>query len=558
MDEEKIKKQKLLKNEIIDRCYDQNAFIEFCMQKKKDGDDLNNWTYDELKNVIQKFITEINSEYINQDKEQEIIIKENIEEVNIKENNNQNINKIEFVGKEKYNPNNIDNENKEINEVSKEEKSKEKIITIKCKELNKNILNDKKININIINPTFFKSKNILSESYVLYDIKTFTRQKNSNKSLNSKELDKNEKINFTVQRKYSDFLQIREILSKYFPYNYIPSLPDKTNEYLLNEENQNKIISYLQLFINGIVSKEDFKAFEAIFIFLTINDYNEYKNRIKEIISVIPPPLNAADVFDITGVKIFPQIKENDYNNEIKIEENQNELYFFNIKNYFEIQYKLITQLKIHLKEFNNNFKNCFNNLQQIEQDFTFLCQLNNKVMMKEKIKKSFEELGLFFQGWKDLIKKQNILVKKYISFYYNFTLHESLAYVSLIKKRENIKNLYINEYKKLDQKKERMWKYEDIKKWEINYDNFNVDNILLLKDKKYAKSRMLYKETQEFEIIKNNFEYINYMNKNELESFLNNFLDGYKYFIQNFVKEFYPTLNDFINSWSSLSVFVN
>ena len=558
MDEEKIKKQKLLKNEIIDRCYDQNAFIEFCMQERKDGDDLNNWTYDELKNVIQKFITKINSEYINQDKEQEIIIKENIEEVNTKENNNQNINKIEFVGKEKYNPNNIDNENKEINEVSKEEKSKEKIITIKCKELNKNILNDKKININIINPTFFKSKNILSESYVLYDIKTFTRQKNSNKSLNSKELDKNEKINFTVQRKYSDFLQIREILSKYFPYNYIPSLPDKTNEYLLNEENQSKIISYLQLFINGIVSKEDFKAFEAIFIFLTINDYNEYKNRIKEIISVIPPPLNAADVFDITGVKIFPQINENDYNNEIKIEENQNELYFFNIKNYFEIQYKLITQLKIHLKEFNNNFKNCFNNLQQIEQDFTFLCQLNNKVMMKEKIKKSFEELGLFFQGWKDLIKKQNILVKKYISFYYNFTLHESLAYVSLIKKRENIKNLYINEYKKLDQKKERMWKYEDIKKWEINYDNFNVDNILLLKDKKYAKSRMLYKETQEFEIIKNNFEYINYMNKNELEFFLNNFLDGYKYFIQNFVKEFYPTLNDFINSWSSLSVFVN
>ena len=558
MDEEKIKKQKLLKNEIIDRCYDQNAFIEFCMQERKDGDDLNNWTYDELKNVIQKFITKINSEYINQDKEQEIIIKENIEEVNTKENNNQNINKIEFVGKEKYNPNNIDNENKEINEVSKEEKSKEKIITIKCKELNKNILNDKKININIINPTFFKSKNILSESYVLYDIKTFTRQKNSNKSLNSKELDKNEKINFTVQRKYSDFLQIREILSKYFPYNYIPSLPDKTNEYLLNEENQSKIISYLQLFINGIVSKEDFKAFEAIFIFLTINDYNEYKNRIKEIISVIPPPLNAADVFDITGVKIFPQINENDYNNEIKIEENQNELYFFNIKNYFEIQYKLITQLKIHLKEFNNNFKNCFNNLQQIEQDFTFLCQLNNKVMMKEKIKKSFEELGLFFQGWKDLIKKQNILVKKYISFYYNFTLHESLAYVSLIKKRENIKNLYINEYKKLDQKKERMWKYEDIKKWEINYDNFNVDNILLLKDKKYAKSRMLYKETQEFEIIKNNFEYINYMNKNELESFLNNFLDGYKYFIQNFVKEFYPNLNDFFNSWSSLSVFVN
>ena len=47
-------------------------------------------------------------------------------------------------------------------------------------------------------------------------------------------------------------------------------------------------------------------------------------------------------------------------------------------------------------------------------------------------------------------------------------------------------------------------------------------------------------------------------MNKKELEYFLNNYLDGFKIFIMNFVKEFYPTLNDFINFWSDLSVFVN
>ena len=40
MDDEKVSKQKLLKSEIIDNSYDQSEFIEFCMQKKKDGDDL--------------------------------------------------------------------------------------------------------------------------------------------------------------------------------------------------------------------------------------------------------------------------------------------------------------------------------------------------------------------------------------------------------------------------------------------------------------------------------------------------------------------------------------
>ena len=36
------KKQDLLKNEIIDKNYDKTAFINFCMNKKKNGDDLNN------------------------------------------------------------------------------------------------------------------------------------------------------------------------------------------------------------------------------------------------------------------------------------------------------------------------------------------------------------------------------------------------------------------------------------------------------------------------------------------------------------------------------------
>ena len=531
MDDEKKNKQNLLKSEIIDRCYDQSAFIEFCMQQKKDGDDLDNWSYDELKKVIQKFIAKVDQEYIAEEKEDENIHKDNISEENNKEHHK--------INNDVNNEVNSNNDNKDSND--------EKMVKITCKTLKKNIFNDKKIITEIKNPNFCKSKNILSESYILYDIKTTSKQIN----------DKNEKINYIVQRKYSDFIQLRKILSKYFPYNYIPSLPEKTSEYLLKEENQPKIMSYLQLFINGIISNEEFKAYDAVFLFLTIKDYDEYKNKIKDIISTASP-LNVEDVPGIGGTKQFPELNEDDYSNEIIIEENQNELQFLNMKNFFEIQYKLITQLKYHLKEFNKNFNNCYDNLSQIEQDFVFLCQLNNKVMMKEKIKKSFDELGLFFRGWKDLIKKQNILVKKNISFFYNFVLHDSLAYVSLIKKRENIKNLYITEYKKLDQKKEKLWKYEDIKKWEINYENFNVDNILLLKDKKYAKSKMLYKESKELEKIKNNFEYINYMNKNELEYFLNNYLDGFKIFMQNFVKDFYPTLNDFINSWSSLSVFIN
>ena len=169
--------------------------------------------------------------------------------------------------------------------------------------------------------------------------------------------------------------------------------------------------------------------------------------------------------------------------------------------------------------------------------------------------------MGLFFKGWKELINKQNILVKKNINSFYKFCLNEGQEYLHLIKKRENIKNLYINEYRKLDNKKEKVWKYEDIKKWGINYEknkNFEIDNVRLIKDKKYAKKIMLYKESQELELIKNNFGYINHMNKIGLDYYLDIYLNGFKNFVMNFVKEFYPTLNDFIIYWSDLSIFVN
>ena len=229
MDDEKIIKQKLLKSEIIDHSYDQSEFIEYCMQKKKDGDDLNNWTYEELKNIIKEFITKTNHE--------------NFQEKKAKEEQKE-ISKEKEIDKEE--------QNFEINE-----ENEEKIIKIRCRELKKNILNDKKIYTTIQNSVLIKNNNILTNnSYIVYEIITSNRQKDSK-----------DKIYYKVQRKYSDFIQLRDLLSKFFPYNYIPSLPEKSQNYLLKKGNEQKIINYLDIFISAIVSKEEFKAFDGTFFF---------------------------------------------------------------------------------------------------------------------------------------------------------------------------------------------------------------------------------------------------------------------------------------------------
>ena len=55
-------KQELLKEEIIAKEYDGQKFLEYCVNLKENGDDMNNWTYDELKSVVENFVAEYNSE----------------------------------------------------------------------------------------------------------------------------------------------------------------------------------------------------------------------------------------------------------------------------------------------------------------------------------------------------------------------------------------------------------------------------------------------------------------------------------------------------------------
>jgi hypothetical protein len=55
-----IQKQEILKFEIIDKQYDKELFLDYCISKKDNGDDLSNWTIEELRAIIKDFQKENN------------------------------------------------------------------------------------------------------------------------------------------------------------------------------------------------------------------------------------------------------------------------------------------------------------------------------------------------------------------------------------------------------------------------------------------------------------------------------------------------------------------
>jgi sorting nexin-7/30/sorting nexin-8 len=176
------KKQNLLQKEIIDKNYDKTAFINFCMSKKDNGDDLNNWTYDELSGIVQEFIS---TQKDNEPEQHEIVQKGGEEEIKT-----ENIEKIEQFNAE---------EHKNFTENK-----------IACKKLEKTQLNDKEVKVTVAKPVTVEG-GMFGKSYIKYEVTT-------------------QPFGWTVERRYSDFDALRKLIQKYYPSFYVPPLPQKKLE----------------------------------------------------------------------------------------------------------------------------------------------------------------------------------------------------------------------------------------------------------------------------------------------------------------------------------------
>ena len=75
-DKEFDQKKELLSKEIIEKEYDMEKFIQFCIEKKPNGDDLSLWTIPELKEIINEFILLIDKNKEKEKQSEDILDKE--------------------------------------------------------------------------------------------------------------------------------------------------------------------------------------------------------------------------------------------------------------------------------------------------------------------------------------------------------------------------------------------------------------------------------------------------------------------------------------------------
>ena len=255
MDSDIEAKKDLLKREILDNNYDQNKFIEFCISQKENGDDLSQWTLEELQEIIKQFTSS--------------------QKDNIENNININSEKKENDSTEKSNEKNINNKNpnenqniegdiKQMGETKVEKTTKTQIIN--CRKLEKSVLNDKVIEVLIQNPKLIETS-FISSNYINYEVSTPS-------------------MNWIVFRRYSDFLWLRSVLVKFFAGHVVPPIPNKKSGGRRFEKDFiEKRMKFLQKFMSAIIENEIYKVNEPLITFLSITDNYQFEAKMKELTS---------------------------------------------------------------------------------------------------------------------------------------------------------------------------------------------------------------------------------------------------------------------------------
>ncbi len=414
----------------------------------------------------------------------------------------------------------------DINTKDFEDNIKNSKKEVQCQILEKSKINNIEVKAIISNPRKV-SDSLVKNSYLLYDITT-------------------QKLNWLVNRRYSDFVWLRETLCSLFPSTFIPQLPKKKmGNRRFEEDFVEKRLKGLQFFLDEVLKSEVLKSADPLVTFLSCGERGFFEQQMK----IITPKMINVD--SILGIKSFNgKITVADLDNEFF---NNSSGYFNNVENFFNTQSGLIKDIKENLNNYNIHIVEACKHLEQIENGFSRLSQYYSKANLAKDICNVFEQYQIFFKNWKRVYINQTSIIRAKLSECLKYIKNSGLSLIELIERQNVVQKDYQKVKDDLMNKKEGNWKKMDITKWEMNPMD-QIDSALLFRDKNYAFSKMCFQETL---TLNHKGDLLGYYLSNNIVNIKNVLKNIEKFLIDNLVsfsKEIEPTVTDVVNVWSNLA----
>lgn len=125
---------------------------------------------------------------------------------------------------------------------------------------------------------------------------------------------------------------------------------------------------------------------------------------------------------------------------------------------------------------------------------FSSLELLSERSFDNDIVKESYAFLGKNIKVWKESVENQvNLIEKDYVEFF-KYIRKEYLCFQNNITKTENARNDYLKFERNLLQKKEDLFRSQNINKWELSLEDIKLPTKDLINNKELAFTKMCFK----------------------------------------------------------------
>ena len=522
-------KQNYLRENILDKGYDANVFLQFLIDKRgEDAADVGNWTMNDLQLVVKEFIKLNGGEVVEEKKPpKKISMFDVIPEGKTKNEPVKPKPKQENKQPPQQPPQQQPKQNPKTNNRVKDNKPEEKKPQTKpntaqnkannnTNTANNNANSNINTNANKVNKVSNINNNTQNRSVSMsmaftgseseYGIITADSKKC--KPTDKTQLGKSSKLeitvtnpekketgflkkthvtylittlpqNFKVRRRFSDIDWFRQSLLNIFPINLIPPAPKKTRfGDTLADAFVQKRARGAQRFLNYLVKDPIIKDSQILLDFLYIGSESDFNNKKKVY----------ENVKNLSEVKDF---KSNDEKVKLLISP-QKENYLENIKDNANININL-------LKKVNNSFKLLYQEMNaviarmdEISNYWNQIHKVSLKYYDMNATCESFKQLGNLFKTWSKILREQNNVVNVDIREHFKFIRKNFSSMKDLGNSVEPIKSNYQKLSKNLIMKKEDLFKKGEIQTDPRSKSDYGVANV----EKVKVLQSMLPKET--------------------------------------------------------------
>ena len=523
-------KQNYLRENILDKGYDANVFLQFLIDKRgEDAADVGNWTMNDLQLVVKEFI-KLNGGEVEEEKKppKKISMFDVIPEGKTKnepvkpkpKQENKQPPQQPPQQQPKQNPKTNNNTVKDNKPEEKKPQTKPNTAQNKANNntntANNNANSNINTNANKVNKVSNINNNTQNRSVSMsmaftgseseYGIITADSKKC--KPTDKTQLGKSSKLeitvtnpekketgflkkthvtylittlpqNFKVRRRFSDIDWFRQSLLNIFPINLIPPAPKKTRfGDTLADAFVQKRARGAQRFLNYLVKDPIIKDSQILLDFLYIGSESDFNNKKKVY----------ENVKNLSEVKDF---KSNDEKVNLLISP-QKENYLENIKDNANININL-------LKKLNNSFKLLYQEMNaviarmdEISNYWNQIHKVSLKYYDMNATCESFKQMGNLFKTWSKILREQNNVVNVDIREHFKFIRKNFSSMKDLGNSVEPIKSNYQKLSKNLIMKKEDLFKKGEIQTDPRSKSDYGVANV----EKVKVLQSMLPKET--------------------------------------------------------------